>query len=302
MHEEIIRFLSAVIPYEEKYGAWTVDDIASIADTTILKYLIERKLVKKIEEGMNPTFHTTDKAAKYIKREEVEKVVEQQKEGQLVIPPNLLDDIIGLDEIKELIHMALEAEDPVHIGFVGPPSSAKSLILYCLEQSLPGAVYIDSAIATKMGIAKTIATYKPRYLLMDEFDKMEIDDYNALLTVMSSGRLVSTKAYGRTDIPLKTWVFAAMNSLRIPTTIKERFLTIVRLTEYDRVSAMNVMMNILIKRGVEEGLAGYIARKVVDDMGERNPRKAIQIANMCNTKEKVDRAVKLILSGQGIYE
>ena len=41
MYDEIVKFLSAVTDYEAVNGEWTVDDIADIADTTLLKHLIK---------------------------------------------------------------------------------------------------------------------------------------------------------------------------------------------------------------------------------------------------------------------
>lgn len=282
--DEITEFISKIMPYELKNGAWTVDEVSGMVNTAILKYLLKQKLVEVVDKSINPRYHTTDKASKYFKVE--------QKTNE--IPSNLFDSIVGHDNVKELIYMALHATEPVHIGLLGKSSSAKSLILYSLER-LPNSLYVDSSIATKMGVGKLLETHKPKYLLMDEFDKMNADDYNVLLTVMSSGRYVATKAHGRVDIPMKTWVFAAMNTLNIPVTIRERFLTIIKLPEYDKRDAMIVIESILKhNKVVEPALAAYIARKVTDEIGVRNPRVALQLARMCKTKEDVDRAVELI--------
>jgi len=307
VYDEIVKFLSAVTDYEAVNGEWTVDDIADIADTTLLKYLIKLGLVKKVNDiSISPKYHTTSKATKYVEKFSwMEKEVEKEEEEEVVIPPDLFDGIVELDEVKELFYMALHADEPVHLALLGDSGTAKSVILYSLERKLPHAKYVDSSLASKMGIAKMLQKYRPRYLLMDEFDKMSADDYNVLLNVMSSGRLVITKATGNReiDIPMKTWVFAAMNTLNIPDTIKERFLTIIRLKEYDRAEALSVMGNILLQNKViEPVLASYIARKVYDDLGTSNPRVAIQISHMAKTKEEVDRVIELIKKGRSVAE
>ena len=276
--------LTKILRYEENNGSWTLDDISKVGiDYETLKALIRKGYIEKVEEGVEAKYHTTEKAGGIV-------VVAEE------IPDNLFDSIVGLDDIKELIYMALRAREPVHLLFVGNNASAKSLFLYCMER-LPNSLYVDSAIATKTGIGNLLKQYRPRYLLMDEFDKMNADDYKVLLTLMSKGRYVETKARGegRVDIEMRTWAFASANTVAgIPSAIMSRFLATIHFPEYDRVDAMQVIESILKYGDVDAELAGYIAGKVVNELHSRNPRVGIQLANMCSSKEDVDRAVELI--------
>ena len=49
---------------------------------------------------------------------------------------------------------------------------------------------------------------KPKYLMIDEIDKMSASDQASLLGLMETGELVETKVSKTRSIKLKTWVFA----------------------------------------------------------------------------------------------
>ena len=283
-------FIRKILPIEATQGAWGVDDVANVVDITMLGHLLKSGLIKKVEGGINPKFHTTEKISQMINIHFVDDEAE--------IPENLFDTIVGLDDVKKLIMMAIHAKEPVHIGLLGGPATAKSIILYELATKLPRSLYVDCSISTKTGIGEQLEIHRPKFLLLDEFDKMSHDDYNVLLNVMSSQKYVKTVGRGnRVNIPMRTWVIAVMNSLNIPKTIQERFLTIVKLKDYNRADAMKVMQAILAyDRNIDEDIASYIARKVVDELGTKNVRKAIQVANMLTkgTFEEVDEIIELV--------
>jgi len=97
-----------------------------------------------------------------------------------------------------------------------------------------------------------------------------------------------------------------MNSLDIPKTIRDRFLTIIKLKEYNRADAVKVMKAIIsYDKNMDEAVAMYIARRVVDELGSKNVRRAIQIANLVadakpsEIYDKVDEVIDLIKSNEG---
>ena len=49
------------------------------------------------------------------------------------VPGGLFADIIGHDDVKELLWACLVAEKPVHVLLAGPPALAKSLFLWDIE-------------------------------------------------------------------------------------------------------------------------------------------------------------------------
>lgn len=289
--------LSKLASVEAEKGAWSLNDVAELIDTTVLPYYIKSGYIERVSGGISPLYHLTDKAWENVKFQPVE----IEEEGE--IDDSIFDNIIGLDNVKRLLIMAVKSKEPVHIGLLGGPSTAKSIILYTLEKHLPKSLYVDCSIASKSGIGEQLEIRRPKYLLLDEFDKMKnTDDYNVLLNVMASQKYIKTMGRkNRLEIPMKTWVIATMNNLKIPNTIQERFLTIIKLKEYSRADAMKVMTAILeYDKNIDDALAFYIARKVVDELHSKNVRRAIQIANMVSASEDrdvyevVDEIIELI--------
>jgi holliday junction DNA helicase RuvB len=101
-------------------------------------------------------------------------------------PDNLFGDIIGYDHIKRLFRMALDSDSVVHILLVGPPASAKTMFLTLLVQHLKNSYFTDGGNSTKAGIIDYLFENKPRYLLVDEIDKMAPKDQAMLLNLMET--------------------------------------------------------------------------------------------------------------------
>jgi DNA polymerase III delta prime subunit len=123
------------------------------------------------------------------------------------------DKIIGYEEIKRLFRMALGSAEPVHILLSGPPASAKTLFLQAL-MALKDSYFVDGSNTTKSGMIDYIFDNKPKYLLIDEIDKMPSKDQAFLLNLMETGMLSETKHHKtRTITNVKTWVFATSNNI-----------------------------------------------------------------------------------------
>ena len=104
----------------------------------------------------------------------------------------LFDEIIGYDHIKRLFKMALDSESAVHILLEGPPASAKTVFMKCLMK-LQDSYFVDGSNATKSGMVDYVFNNKPRYLLIDEIDKMPTKDQAFLLNLMETGIIAETK-------------------------------------------------------------------------------------------------------------
>jgi ATP-dependent protease Clp ATPase subunit len=87
----------------------------------------------------------------------------------------LFDEIYGYDNIKRLFGMALDSIHPSSILLSGPPASAKTLFLQSLMK-LQNSYFIDCSNATKSGLVDYIFENKPKYLLLDELDKLSRKD------------------------------------------------------------------------------------------------------------------------------
>src|ERR671919_1879995 len=135
----------------------------------------------------------------------------------------LPENIYGYDDVKRLFRMALEASHNSSILLTGPPASAKTLFLQSLMK-LKDSHFIDCSNATKSGVVDYIFENKPKYLLLDELDKLSRKDQTFLLNLMETG-MVSEIKYGRVrKMQIETSVFATSNNIqKIIEPIRSRF-------------------------------------------------------------------------------
>jgi hypothetical protein len=125
----------------------------------------------------------------------------------------LFGDIIGYDHIKRLFRMALNADCAIHVLLVGPPASAKTMFLTSLMQ-LKNSYFADGAHSTKAGMIDYLFENKPRFLLIDEADKMAPKDQALLLNLMETGIVSETKCGKTRSAQIKTSVLATSNNTK----------------------------------------------------------------------------------------
>lgn len=204
--------------------------------------------------------------------------IEEAEEEQVEIPSDLFDIVVGHDRVKKLFTLSLQAPQPVHILLVGPPATAKSIFLMELER-LPRSRYALGGTSSKAGIVDYIIEQRPRYLIIDELEKMDIKDYSALLSLMAEGIVTKLKKGMTEKVKVKTWVFGAVNrDDNLPTELKSRFL-IRYLPEYSEQDYKKVVEKVLMKREqVAEDIATEIAEKMV--AYSRDVRDAIKVARL----------------------
>jgi DNA replicative helicase MCM subunit Mcm2 (Cdc46/Mcm family) len=96
---------------------------------------------------------------------------------------SLFEDIVGYDHIKRLFGLALESDSTTHTLLVGPPASAKTMFLTSLVHRLKNSYFTDGGNSSKAGVLDYLLTNKPRYLLVDEIDRMSTKDQAFLLNL-----------------------------------------------------------------------------------------------------------------------
>jgi len=159
---------------------------------------------------------------------------------------------------------------------------------------LPGAIFITGGTTTKVGLRDILLDKKPRFLIIDELDKISSpDDISVLLTLMESGRVIVAKHKEHREERMKTWVFAAANTTRrMPPELLDRFQKFY-LRPYDDETLKRVIVKCLTTRErVGRDMAEYIADKIVAING--SIRDAIRLARLATTREDVDKYVSVI--------
>jgi Holliday junction DNA helicase RuvB len=198
----------------------------------------------------------------------------------------LLDAIIGCEDIKRLFRMALCSAEPVHILLSGAPASAKTLFLQALMK-LDNSYFVDGSNASKSGMIDYIFDNKPKYLLIDEIDKMPSKDQTFLLNLMETGIISETKhRKTRTITNVKTWVFATSNNIsKVMLPLQSRFF-VINLEPYTYEQFYNIVVRLLIEQyRVKDEIAETTANMIWNKSA--NIRDCVKIGRMAKSIEDV---------------
>jgi MoxR-like ATPase len=207
---------------------------------------------------------------------------------------SIFEGIVGYDAIKREFVKALNASSPVSILLCGPPGCGKSEFLKQIRNQFEEeSVFIDGSYGSKAGIFEKIYQKRPKYVLLDEVDKLSGEDQLPLLNLMESGKLTKTTRTESYEINLNAWVFATANNRHdILGPLFDRFETYF-LAEYTDEQFREIAERRLRQEGTEdEELALYIANAVLRSLNRKSLRDAIRIARKCKTMEDVDETVQ----------
>jgi holliday junction DNA helicase RuvB len=196
------------------------------------------------------------------------------------------DKIIGCEDIKRLFRMALDSAEPVHILLSGASASAKTLFLQAL-MTLKDSYFVDGGNTTKSGMIDYIFDNKPKYLLIDEIDKMAGKDQTFLLNLMETGIVSETKHRKTRAIrDVKTWVFATSNNIsKMTIPLQSRFF-VVKLEPYTYEQFYQITVGLLTKQHkVKEEIAEATANAIWDKSA--NVRDCVKIGRMARSLEDV---------------
>jgi len=258
----------------------------------LLKGIIEEKFHSNSYRGLLLTELGREQVKKLTEPTEVYK---QPQDKTLALPDDIFEDIIGHDDIKELLTATLLAEKPVHVLLAGPPALAKSLFLWDMERACgEQAIWLVGSATSKAGLWDLVAEREPRILLIDELDKMSAADTAALLSLMEGGRLVRAKKGRTLDVTVTIKVVAATNQVaKLSPELKSRF-AVRKLKPYDAVEYRTVVKGVLVCReGANPELAEEIAQKL--EGKSQDVRDAVRVARL-SPQLGTDKAIGLLLS------
>jgi Holliday junction DNA helicase RuvB len=206
------------------------------------------------------------------------------------IPPDLFDIIIGHDDKKDILIRSIGSDRPVHCLLHGSIASAKTLMLEELAR-LPRSKLVLGSNLSRAGLFELLFSERPKYLIVDELEKVE-DENNlaALLSLMERGLLTETKYRRYRRLQLKTWVFASANRIdRIWPELLSRFSAKLRFRDYTDNEFFKVVVNVLTAReGLAESISAYIADVTLKNLNSRDVRNAIGVSRLLKTKDKAD--------------
>ena len=293
---EIARFEASVDMEKEYRIGWSWRHVR-IWPATLSRLFKDGYLDNVFRSNSFTGYKLSEKAKALFLANQQEASAEPQSAPLVELGDDLFSDIIGHDEVKDLLTATLLAEKPVHVMLTGPPALAKTLFLWDIEQTFgEQAIWLVGSATSKAGLWDLVAEREPKILLIDEIDKMNAVDMAALLTMMEGGRLVRAKRGRELDIhnPLK--VIAASNRMeKLSPELRSRF-AVRKLNPYSRSEFLTVVKGVLIrKESMSSELAEEIAKKL--DGRSQDVRDAIRIARLA-PHVGVEKAIKLLLGGE----
>ena len=147
---------------------------------------------------------------------------------------------------------------------------------------------------TKAGLVNQLFERRPKFLLIDELEKMSMNDQTALLHLMETGIISETKINKTRQMELTSWVFATANSCeKIIEPLLSRF-AILEIPEYTFGEFSEIAVNRLKKEGVHELTARFIVEKVWNELGSKDIRDVIKVSRLASSSEDVSFVVKML--------
>jgi len=207
---------------------------------------------------------------------------------------SLFQYIVGYEDLKELLRESLQLEKPIHVLLWGPPSLAKTLFLLDIERAGgDAAMWLIGSATSRAGLWDAVAGHRPRWLLIDEIDKMTAVDQSALLSLMERGRIVRAKVGRELDEQINCWVVGTANRIsKMPPELLSRF-AVYQLREYSSGEYSEVVRNVLVhQEEVSDDAASEIAGRLIGK--SHDVRDAIRVARL-SKRVGVKRATELLI-------
>src|SRR5918911_3084297 len=201
--------------------------------------------------------------------------------------------IEGLDDIKEMMLLALESPERAHTLLTGPPACAKSLFMLEIEKFMHSKVYFaEGSSTTKAGLQRFIAENQHKeIIIIDEIDKMSMKDQEGLLTMMERGEFTSTKVRNTKTVKANIVIFASSNSTeRLSKPLLSRFV-VLEIPEYTYPEFELISVRIIKK--LPQNVVVHIASSVWKT-GSRDIRDLLKIAKLCNPADQEEDITRLI--------
>jgi MoxR-like ATPase len=201
------------------------------------------------------------------------------------------DDVIGYDDLKELLTKCLLIKDNCNILLSGPPASSKTIFLLSIQKEVSNACFIDAANASGPGLVDYLFEHPDTHIIcIDELDKLKKSDQTALLNLLETGILSSTKVRKTRSIKMEgVKVFATSNDVdRLVGPLRSRFLEF-ELPGYTWETFLEITEKLLRKRyGLDEKTSTKIAEVVWSSLETRDLRDALAIGKLAKSTEDVE--------------
>ncbi|HEX7180099.1 MAG TPA: AAA family ATPase [Nitrososphaeraceae archaeon] len=204
------------------------------------------------------------------------------------------ENIVGNADTKLILNKAILSRKPVHVLLVGEPGCAKTMFLTEMMRSLKNSYFIIGSNTTKAGLVNQLFEKEPKYLLIDELDKMSGKDQVSLLHLMETGIISETKVKKTRELKLVSWVFASANSSdRMIEPLLSRFV-VLEVPDYSFEEFTDIAIKRLANEKIDLYIATIIAEKVWHELGSRDIRDVIKVGRLANDTQSVSNVIDII--------
>lgn len=203
-------------------------------------------------------------------------------------------EIVGHDDIKLIFQKATLSKKPVHLLLIGSSGSAKTMFLTEIMRHEKPSYFIVGSNTTKAGLVNQLFERRPKFLLIDELEKMNVIDQTALLHLMETGIISETKFKKTRQMDLTSWVFATANgSEKIINPLLSRF-AVLEMPEYTFEEFYEIAVTKLKKEGIHELTAKLIVEKVWNELDSKDIRDVMKVSRLANSSQDVSFVVKML--------
>ena len=204
------------------------------------------------------------------------------------------ENIVGNVDTKLILNKAILSKKPVHVLLAGEPGCAKTMFLTEIMRHHKTSYFVVGSNTTKAGLVNQLFERQPKYLLIDEIDKMNNSDQNSLLHLMETGIISETKINKIRQLKLISWVFATANDCeKIIEPLLSRFL-ILKIPDYSFEEFTDIAIKRLANEKIDLYIATIIAEKVWHELGSRDIRDVIKVGRLASDTQSVSNVIDII--------
>lgn len=204
------------------------------------------------------------------------------------------EEIIGHSDIKRIFNMAILSDKPVSILLVGSPASAKTMFLTELMRRFKSSLFVVGSNTTKAGLVNELFEKRPKFVLIDELEKMNNTDQTSLLHLMETGIISETKIKKTRQIELSSWVFATANSCqKIIEPLLSRFV-VLEIPKYTFDEFREIAVTRLVNEKVDKNIASLIAEKVWYELDSKDIRDVVKLGRLSDDIQEVSSLVDIM--------
>ena len=207
---------------------------------------------------------------------------------------DIFNEIIGYDDLKHVLRLALLSEESISILLAGNPGNGKSSFLQCIEKNYLGhSLYLDCPMMTKSGLFDLLSNNrKIKILLLDEISLLKKVDQGILLNLLQSGILIDTKYKRHNEIKIKSLkIFATCNDAeRLISPLNNRFDKFL-LPDYTYDEFKEIGFKII--RQKEHDLKQLIIDSVWYELKSRSIRDLINLSKYVSNYEDLELFINI---------